>query len=167
MKIRNAAIGDEESLLGLFTSLDEETDFMLFEPGERDTTVSEQADFLRNSSKVNNILLLVTEYDGEIIGFLGATGNKNNRNRHVLSFVTGVRKHYWGLGMGSALLKNLEVWAITNQYYRIEMTVRESNIRAINLYKSLGFIIEGVRHHSLKVDSEYVNELYMGKLIKV
>jgi len=46
------------------------------------------------------------------------------------------------------------------------LTVMEANEKAIALYKNLGFEIEGIRKGSLKVNGDFINELYMAKLIE-
>lgn len=44
------------------------------------------------------------------------------------------------------------------------LTVMTHNSRAIALYKKMGFTIEGLKKHSMKVDGRYVDEYLMAKI---
>ncbi|WP_277674608.1 GNAT family N-acetyltransferase, partial [Piscibacillus halophilus] len=59
----------------------------------------------------------------------------------------------------------MEEWAIKVQLHRLELTVIVENKAAVNLYKKMGFEIEGVKKDSLKLGERYVDEYYMAKLI--
>ncbi|MCF6323383.1 MAG: GNAT family N-acetyltransferase [Gammaproteobacteria bacterium] len=165
MDVRKIRTGDERELIDLFSSLDEETEFMLFEPGEREMSEADQAKYIKQLPDLKNVLLLVSESEGVMTGFLGATGEINRRNKHIVKLAMGIKKQFWGQGAGKLLLKNLEQWAETEGYHRIEMTVQESNIRAQKLYQACGYEVEGIKAHALLVAGEYINELYMAKLI--
>ena len=56
-------------------------------------------------------------------------------------------------------------WAKKSQLHRLELTVIEYNEQAVHLYKKMGFEVEGVKRNSLLIDGQYVNELYMAKLL--
>jgi RimJ/RimL family protein N-acetyltransferase len=48
---------------------------------------------------------------------------------------------------------------------RLELTVRVDNAAAIHLYQRMGYEIEGTKRRSLLVDGEFVDELYMARLL--
>ncbi|MBP6853922.1 MAG: GNAT family N-acetyltransferase [Rhodoferax sp.] len=86
------------------------------------------------------------------------------RRRHVMSLGIAVHPDGQGMGLGWALLAALldyaDRWA---QVLRIELHVYADNERAIRLYKSLGFEVEGcLRGDSLR-DGEYVDTLCMAR----
>lgn len=167
MKIREAEKDDAKELLVVFKKLDAETKFMLFEPGERKTSIVEQEDtiqrFKESLSKI--VLLAVDDKRDEIVGVVIGIGNELKRNRHVLSCVIGVLQEFTGNGVGSSLLLNLEAWARKSGVHRLELTVMEHNERAKKLYQKFGFQAEGVKRNSLKMGGRYVNEILMSKLI--
>lgn len=165
MDIREAKLGDEKPLVDLFLSLDKETDFMLFEPGERSLSINAQAALIDSIAQSENRLLLVSIENEKIIGFLGATGGQANRTRHTASFVVGVLKAHWGEKIATSLLSGFESWAKSSGFHRLEMTVMDSNNRAKNFYINNGYAIEGIRKNALRVNDVFVNELYMSKLI--
>ena len=111
------------------------------------------------------MLVFESGENNTINGFLVAVGGTLNRNKHSLYCVLGIRQNYTGNGVGLKLLLEMESWAKSNQFHRLELTVMEHNSRAISLYKSFGFEVEGLKKNSLKVNGQYVNEHYMSKLI--
>ena len=145
-------------------TLDNETNFMLFEPGERRTTAESQEkaieSFLTSSSKV----MFVAESGEQLMGFVVGIGNTLNRNKHSMYCVIGIRKQAGGKGLGSRLMFELETWARAHSFTRLELTVMAHNEPAKRLYLAQGFEIEGTKRNSLRVDGEYVDELYMSKL---
>ncbi|NOX43922.1 MAG: GNAT family N-acetyltransferase [Gammaproteobacteria bacterium] len=162
MKIREAKAGDEAELVNLFTTLDRETRFMLMEPGERKTTIERQAKLIEEFAQSNSRVLFVANEGEKLLGFLGGTSGTANRERHTIHIAMGVLASHWGKSIGTQLMQTMCVWAKANCFYRIELTAMETNQRAIALYEKVGFEIEGVRKGSLKVDGNFVNELYMG-----
>ncbi len=166
MNIRKVEKKDSAQLIELLESLDSETEFMLFEVGERSLSISEQERIINDFQNSSSKLMLVLESDESTInGFLVAVGGTANRNKHSLYCVLGIRQSYTGNGAGFKLLLEMESWAKSNQFHRLELTVMEHNKRAISLYESLGFEVEGLKKNALKVNGQYVNEYYMSKLI--
>ncbi|GAE36015.1 acetyltransferase [Halalkalibacter akibai JCM 9157] len=49
--------------------------------------------------------------------------------------------------------------------HRLELTVVTRNEIGISLYQKMGFEIEGRKRDSLLINSEYVDEYYMSKLL--
>jgi RimJ/RimL family protein N-acetyltransferase len=163
--IRPAHTDDAQAVLKLFKLLDHESTFMLFEPGERKTTLEQQVQKIESFRSESQSELLVADINGDIVGLVGAHGGKANRNKHSLSLAIGVAKEFGGLGIGTKLMTAIESWAKENDFHRLELTVMSHNIVAQNLYLKFGYRQEGVKTHSLKVQGEYVDEWLMAKLI--
>jgi ribosomal protein S18 acetylase RimI-like enzyme len=49
-----------------------------------------------------------------------------------------------GRAVGAALIEAVVVWALEQHVLRVALDVRETNVRAINLYKRLGFVDVGL-----------------------
>ena len=80
-------------------------------------------------------------FTDRVIGFMGVIeicGEENVTNVAVLP-------EYRGCGIGKALVKNAIDGAKSRKCEFITLEVRESNLPAINLYKSFGFQQVGVR----------------------
>lgn len=163
--IREIREEDAAALLATQKAIDSETKFMLFEPGERRTTLSQVQKQIRRVLQDDNQILLVAGDDGEIAGWLSASGGWARRTRHRAYIVVGLRQGYTGQGIGTRLFEALESWARKRGLHRLELTVMSHNVRAVGLYTKMGFEIEGTKRDSLIVDGEYVDELYMAKIL--
>ncbi|UTM58497.1 GNAT family N-acetyltransferase [Photobacterium sp. CCB-ST2H9] len=167
MNIRPVSTSDAEALVALFYTLDEETAFMLFEPGERQLTVAQQSDHIKAFTGSRQQVMFVAEAeDNQIAGFVVGIGGHANRNRHAMYCVIGVRQTYQGKGLGRKLLCALETWAESHAFHRLELTVMAHNTVARQLYVSAGFQEEGVKRDSMRVDGALFDEIYMAKLLK-
>ena len=165
MNIRAIRESDSEQFLLLGKVLDEETQFMMLEPGERMMTLEEQAQRIRNVLSHDNQIIFVVEHDNQLIGFLGAYGGNYRRSRHCVYIVIGIMQKFAGQGMGKQLFEALEKWALEHKLHRLELTVMSHNERAIRLYQKMGYQTEGIKQDSLWVNGKYVDEYYMAKIL--
>jgi RimJ/RimL family protein N-acetyltransferase len=165
MIIRSIQEDDSEQFLRLLKKLDQETQFMLFEPGERTTTSEEQRQKIQGLLSQDSQTILVAEHEHELVGFLGCFGGGLQRNRHCAYLVIGILQAHAGRGLGARFFEAIEAWALTLDIHRLELTVMTHNDRAVHLYRKMGFEIEGVRKGALKIDGKYVDEYYMAKLL--
>jgi RimJ/RimL family protein N-acetyltransferase len=163
--IRQVREDDAESFLSLCKRLDEESKFMMLEPGERRTTLEEQRQRLRNLLSRESEAIFVAEDDGRLTGYLSASGGHFARNKHTAYIVIGVLEEFTGRGLGTALFEALEKWAKQRGLRRLELSVMVHNERGVALYQKMGFEKEGTKRDSLLVDGSYVDEYYMAKLI--
>ncbi|MFL0801203.1 MAG: GNAT family N-acetyltransferase [Agarilytica sp.] len=164
MNIRLAVSEDAPLILDLFKKLDTESSFMLFEPDERTTTVSEQLGYIEKFCGAPNWLMCVAESDSEIFAICVLMGGFALRSAHCANLSMGVAKEHWGMGVGENILVYALEQAKSIGITRVELTVHTTNTAAINLYKKLGFVLEGEKVHSLKVDGVFVNEYCMAKV---
>jgi RimJ/RimL family protein N-acetyltransferase len=165
MKIRAIKESDSEQFLLLGKALDEETQFMMLEPGERTLTTEEQTERIKGVLSRDNQMIFVAEHESQLVGFLGAFGGNFRRNRHCAYIVIGIRQSFAGQGIGKRLFEALEQWAVDHDLHRLELTVMRHNERAIRLYQKMGYKIEGVKQDSLRVNGSYVEEYYMAKIL--
>lgn len=167
MEIRAITINDTENFFEMLCRLDEETEFMMYEPGERQEKTK---DFSRLNSVIasavsgDDLLLVAENEKKEIIGFLHAERGKLNRIRHMAYIVIGIREIYRGKGIGTEFFRRLDDWAKANSIVRLDLTVECPNTKAKNLYEKNGFQVEGVRSKSMKVDGRLTDEYYMAKI---
>ena len=80
--IRQIKENDAGEFLILCKKIDAETEFMMFEPGERPTTVEEQTDEIKDILSRDNQTILIAMKDRQLIGYLTAYGGRYKRNRH-------------------------------------------------------------------------------------
>jgi RimJ/RimL family protein N-acetyltransferase len=165
MIIRAATIDDAEQLLSLQNQLDNETTFMLYEPGERNRTLEEQTRYIKQHLDEQHSTILLAEHEQRLVGYLSATGASLQRIRHTVYIVIGILQAFTGQGIGTQLFVQLEQWARQQQIHRLELTVMTNNQAGIALYKKMGFTIEGLRKDACVVNNTYVDEYYMAKLL--
>lgn len=164
--IREIEIEDAASFLQLSKQLDEETKFMLYEPGERKTTAEQQEKMIHRFMENEYATIFVAVEDERIVGFILVNGNNIQRKRHVASIVIGILQEYSGRGIGTRLFKEVEKWAKLHDVWRLELTVMAHNTRAQALYKKAGFEKEGVKKAALIIDGKGIDEYEMAKLLK-
>ena len=164
MEIRNITVTDSRKFHDLLSALDNETKFMMMEPGERDSSPEILKKVLSDIDESMTLILGV--YDGgNLVGYIDLRRNRANRARHSAYVVMGILSSYTGKGIGKELFCKAEEWAIKHNISRLELTVMTHNLNAIKLYEKVGFIKEGVKKNSLLVDGNYVDEYYMGKIL--
>jgi RimJ/RimL family protein N-acetyltransferase len=166
MNIRTIKESDSEQFLLLTKLLDEETQFMMLEPGERTMTIEEQTQGIKNVLSQDNQMIFVAEHENQLVGYLGAFGGNYRRNHHCAYIVIGIRQNFTGQGVGKGLFEMLEKWAIDHNLHRLELTVMSHNERAIRLYQEMGYQTEGIKRDSLWVNGKYVDEYYMAKILR-
>lgn len=164
--IREIQEQDASQFLALSKQLDEESKFMLLEPGERLTTPDGQKKLIQHMLTLNNRTIFIAEDKGHIVGYIAGLGGSYRRNRHKADVVIGILNAYCGQGLGTRLILALEEWARSCNLHRLELTVMAHNERAIGLYRKMGFVEEGISVDSLWVDNRYVHELNMAKILE-
>ncbi|MGH9176718.1 MAG: GNAT family N-acetyltransferase, partial [Vicinamibacterales bacterium] len=82
LAILEIAVDDVEEFLTLCLALDRESTFMMYEPSERLTSVSEQRAAIRTVIESPNSTIIVASLDGQLAGYVAAFGGEYNRVRH-------------------------------------------------------------------------------------
>ena len=68
-------------------------------------------------------------------------------------------------GLGERLIRQSFAAARALGLHRVELTVRENNASAIELYRKVGFAIEGLQRDAARVDDAYENVVSMAVLL--
>jgi ribosomal protein S18 acetylase RimI-like enzyme len=100
--------------------------------------------------------------DGNLIGTAGFFRRANNKERHK-GHIWGVyvRPESRGKGVASQLMQEIVRRARAMDGIEQITLVASANLPAQRLYKSLGFESYGVEPHSLKIGTEYVDDVLM------
>lgn len=111
--------------------------------------------FLRNSLQSGIIVVARNNDNGKIVGEIHGYALGPKVFAHVLGELTiAVRPDYQGFGIGKALFTRFMDTVKENRpdITRVELIARESNQKAIEFYKKIGFEIEGrLRNRILSV----------------
>lgn len=167
VNLRLAVEDDAEALIAFIKQVDAETTFLSREPGEFTVPVPQERMLIRQTNARRNSIYMVAEVDGAIAATLDFHGGTRERTMHAGEFGMSVRRAYWGRGLGSRLLDTMIAWAReTGQLKRIKLRVQAGNERAIALYRSRGFIDEGVLAREFRVRGQWVDVLIMALWIE-
>ncbi|WFA08287.1 GNAT family N-acetyltransferase [Tissierella sp. Yu-01] len=86
----------------------------------------------------------------------------NKRYLHRAAMGIAVRKDYWNRGIGKRMMEECIKWCREKGVEQLELEVVTQNERAISMYNSIGFQIQGTKKHALKYgDGSYADEYLM------
>jgi ribosomal protein S18 acetylase RimI-like enzyme len=83
---------------------------------------------------------------------------------HCGTLGMGLLPKYRGQGIGRKLMERALNTALAFGFTRIELTVRETNVSAIALYKNFGFETESLHRKAVRIEGCYENTLSMAFL---
>ncbi|MEF7654892.1 GNAT family N-acetyltransferase [Bacillus thuringiensis] len=164
--IRSAAETDAEQLSKIRVQIDGETENMDREAGEGFIDKRGFQNIIKTDSEESKNLFLVAEVHDRIVGFSRCEGSNLKRLSHKVEFGICILKEFLGYRMGKSLLQQSIHWADENEIKRISLQVLETNEKAIQLYKELGFEVEGILKNDKRLsDGKYYNTVVMGRCI--
>ncbi|MGE5509005.1 MAG: N-acetyltransferase family protein [Chitinophagales bacterium] len=108
--------------------------------------------------------VLVAEVDGKVVG-VASLSVLGGRRRHVGDLSLAVHEEYQGRGIGRRLMQAL--LDVADNYLglaRTELEVVSDNTRAIRLYESLGFQVEGAKRGGYFRQGRLLDLVIMGRM---
>lgn len=163
--IERTTEADAAELIQYLEQVAGESDFLSFGPGEVGLTVEQEAALVRRLHGEGGGLMLKASIDGEIAALSTLVRLPRPRVRHCGSFGLSVLRKYWALGLGRALSEAIVLEARQLDFTRIELRVRHDNPRAISLYETLGFRVEGRLEGAFMVNGVAYDDLIMGLML--
>jgi RimJ/RimL family protein N-acetyltransferase len=102
---------------------------------------------------------------GRIVGQLELKPHKpgHPRIKYNAEFSVSVLREYWGDGLGSFLMNELDKEAARLEFRNITGIVDVENLRAMALYLKHGFVVVGHLPEALYVDGRWVGIYYIAK----
>ncbi|MHB9144288.1 MAG: GNAT family N-acetyltransferase [Symbiobacteriia bacterium] len=161
--IRLVTPADAPASVEVVRAVAAEDRYILVEP-EQVRTPLQQREFLQRLHPEDDCFL-VAEVDGWLVGQIDVYRGRWGKTRHTADLGIVILDRYRNLGIGRHLLAATEEWARDRELLKLSLGVISSNGRAIHLYKTCGFEVEGVRSRHLYIGGEYVDELIMGKFL--
>lgn len=162
--LRNPEEKDAEMLLEYLQITNQETRYLLREPGEITLTAEEERAYIRSQNESDNSLLMIGLLDGAHVGNCSLMGMRPLRYRHRATIAIALYEKYTGLGIGRIMLEKLILAAKDCGIEQLELEVVSGNERAISLYKKLGFEIFGTMPRNMKYrDGTYADVYWMMK----
>lgn len=158
--IRPAAPGDGSAMSAYVSRLvAEKLDTILL---NHEISPDEEEDTIRRYQRLDHHVFLLA-FDGErVVGMLDVHGHEHPAKRHWGVFGMSVDADYRGSGLGRRLLERAIAEAKSwPGFCRLELGVTPWNERAIELYRSLGFVLEGVKRKGINLRGEPEDDLMM------
>ena len=102
-----------------------------------------------------------------VAGNCSINGHGNKRRvMHRCGLAIALKKEFWNLGIGTAMMQYLEELARQIGYEQIDLEVVEGNDTAKRLYEKCGFVETGKHARALKYDDgKYRDEFIMTKIL--
>jgi ribosomal protein S18 acetylase RimI-like enzyme len=141
-QIRNAKTNDLDEIIALYRRIGATPGGLA--RSEEEISSSYVTDFSSHASK--NGIQLIADIDGHLVGEIHTYALGPKVFKHCLGELTiAVDPKYHGQGIGKRLFTEM-LDKVQNEFLdilRVELVARESNIKAITFYESLGFVREG------------------------
>jgi RimJ/RimL family protein N-acetyltransferase len=164
--IRGATKEDAQNMIDFYNVVGGETDFLSFGANEFKRDLCEYEKYITATSKEQNSIMLLALIDSEIISIATINSSQKERTKHVGTLGIVISKKYTGLGLGKVLMNDLIEWGKQNGVTKkISLVTNETNTVAIELYKKLGFEVEGLLKKDNFINGNFNNTIIMGLLL--
>ena len=165
--IREAEISDASEVIALLDQIGQESSFTSLDENGLSISESEMQIFIDKQAQSENQITLLAFLNDELAGIINITADQRPRVRHIGDIFLGIKKTFWGSGLGSILMEEAIEWAKTSGVIRrLQLTVQKRNLVAIHLYEKMGFITEGLQERGACIErGEFLDVYLMGKLI--
>ena len=161
--VRKATEEDAEQMAQFKMHISRESDFLSFGENEIEITAETERRIIQTENTTDNSVIIIALIDDEIAGFVTFKGGAKIRKRHAGEMGISVRKKYWGLGIGSLLLKVIIDWAKGTQVIRkMDLLTRADNEKAMKLYEKYGLKKEGILTRDMCINGVFYDSVSMG-----
>ncbi len=160
---------DAAELLDFMRTVHAETEFMprSFEEVEG-ITADQQCETLRFICDSERSAMIAAFLDEEIIGYCVVDKLSDKAKfAHRAGLILSVKKHYWNLGLGTALLDAATEFAQDADFGQLEAETVSVNALGISMFRHNGFITAGMIPHAQKLaDGSYYDYICFIKYFK-
>jgi RimJ/RimL family protein N-acetyltransferase len=165
--IRQAEISDAENLLQCLKKYVSQSEYLPKLEEEIKLTEDQEREWINSLQMHDNSLLLIAEFENQIIGNIDLTGSRRKVMEHTGVIGLGMLNDWTNAGLGTALLTSVISWAMENPILEtIWLQVYTENTLGLNLYKKVGFQENGVLKDFFKKDGRYYHNLTMSMKVK-
>lgn len=164
--LRSPIKEDAQAMIDYLNIIGGESDFITFGKNEFSMSVEAEQDYIERINSMDNSKNVLIIIEDEIVGIASITSVQKERMKHNGTLGISIRKKYWSIGLGSEIMNYLIDWAKSNKITKkINLLVREDNIRGVKLYEKFGFEKEGLLKKDICVNGVYYNTIAMGLYI--
>lgn len=109
--IREAEVQDTSALIALLDQIGHESSFTSLDENGIAMAESEMKSFIDKQAQSDNQITLLAFLDEELAGVVNITADQRPRVQHIGDVFLGIKKAYWGNGLGSILMEEAIEWA--------------------------------------------------------
>lgn len=165
--IRQATTLDAEGLLNCIKQYVPQSEYIPKYGHEITLTLRQEEDWISSFITNDNSLLLIAEFDNQIIGNIDLTGSRREIMQHTAVIGMGMLGEWQNVGLGTMLLSLTVDWAKQNPILElIWLQVYTANVSGMRLYHKMGFQENGVIKNFFKQDGSYFDNLTMSMSVK-
>jgi len=150
LTIRKATASDALAMIEYINIVAGESEMITISPGEFNLSEKEEQTIILKRNESSNQIYVVALINEEIVGLADIAASPRKRIKHIGTLGISTLKTHWGKGIGRLIMNHLMDWATKNsEIQKLHLTVRVDNQRALTIYESLGFEIEGKQKNGL------------------
>lgn len=155
---------DAAEVLDFMKTVTAETEFLMSYPEEYVITVEEEAKTLGGLGASETRLMILCEIDGRLVGNCMLSFGERIKTAHRATVAISVLKDYWGLGIGTALFREMIRISKERAVLQMELEFAEGNERARALYEKMGFAVVAEKPNAIRLkDGTMLKEYFMVK----
>lgn len=167
IKVRMPKLKEVQKLVDLKKSYIKNTTTIPINLKEYPDDINMEINLITEFQNSPNSILLVAEFNDELIGNIDLTGSKRSKMFHTGMIGMGIKEEWRNQGIGRCLMESAIEWAKHHSDIElIWLDVYASNELGINLYKNTGFKISGVIKGFFKEKDGYKDKIQMYQHIK-
>jgi putative acetyltransferase len=149
--LRPARPTDARGLATLFAAVRSEGRWLLTPPSA--LSQPSEAFFIGEMIRGEDGLNLVAEADGDVIGNVLVSIDRNTVSSHVGTLSIVVDEGWRDVGVGSVMVRAAQDWTAASGLLKLALAVFPDNARAIAVYEHAGFVREGLRRQQYRGDA--------------
>jgi RimJ/RimL family protein N-acetyltransferase len=154
--LRRARPTDSRGLARLFADVRREGRWLVTPPSA--VSQPSEAFFIGEMIRGEDGLALVAEAEGEAIGNVLITIERNVVSSHVGTLSIVVAEAWRDVGIGSAMVRAAQEWSAERGLLKVALAVFPDNERAIAVYEHAGFVREGLRRRQYRADGDALRD---------
>ncbi len=159
--LRKPIIEDAKSIIEYLNKVGGESDNLLFGKDEFHLTEEQEMEYINKVNKDTNALMILGLINNEIVGIAQVYGSNRKRIVHNSEIAISVRKKYWSVGIGSAIMSELIRFARESGKKNISLGVKANNQKALKLYEKFGFQKIGIHKDYFNINGTYHDKILM------
>ena len=161
---RTPSLADAAAMIEYMRMTAGETDFLLRTPEEVTMTAAEEEAYLSRIIESKYDCMIVCTVEGKLAGNCQISRHNKRKNDPRADVMIALLKEFWGLGIGTAMFREMIALAESWGLMQLELEVIEGNTRAIGLYEKMGFRTVAATPNAIRLpDGTMLKEFLMVK----